>query len=218
MNTIAGHDIKLLANQFGTPLFIYDGNRITENFLQLLNTYKAYHANTAVHYSVKANSNLFILSILEKLGAGVDTSSPFEVALARKAGFPDERILYTGNYESHQDLALLNDTDITVNLDDLASFNRLCQNGIPKRISFRINPGIGRGGFEGITTAGTDAKFGIPYEKAFDAYQTAQNAGVKRFGIHMMTGSNNLEPYHFAEVTEKLMKIAGTIFNRLGTS
>ena len=180
MNTIAGHDIKSLAAQFGTPLFIYDGNRVADNFHRLLNAFKTFHPDTAVHYSVKANNNLFLLRILEKMGAGVDTSSPLEVALARRAGFSDDRILYTGNYESLQDLAVVNGTDITVNLDDLASFKRLCQTGIPKRVSFRINPGIGRGGFEGITTAGTDAKFGIPYEKAFDAYQAAQNAGVKK--------------------------------------
>ena len=84
-------------------------------------------------------------------------------------------------------------------------------------ISFRINPGIGKGGYEGITTGGTDAKFGVPYEKATHAYEVAKSEGYKRFGIHMMTGSNNLEPYYFAQVVEKLMMIAGNIFDKLGT-
>ena len=218
MKFIAGCDIKEIAGQFGTPLYIYDEKRIADNYFRLQYAFKQYYHDTVIHYSVKANSNLFLLKILNSLGAGADTSSPFEVKMARHAGFSDKKILYTGNYESMDDLSVVSGSGITINLDDINSFKRLIRSGVPERISFRINPGIGRGGFEGITTGGTDAKFGIPYEKAFDAYQFAREAGVKRFGIHMMTGSNNLEPYHFAEVTEKLMKIAGSIFNRLGVS
>ncbi|HQJ60978.1 MAG TPA: diaminopimelate decarboxylase, partial [bacterium] len=62
---------------------------------------------------------------------------------------------------------------------------------------------------------GVDAKFGIPYEKALATYKAAYDSGIKRFGMHMMTGSNNLEPFYFAEITDKLMHIAGTVFGDL---
>lgn len=218
MKEIAGHDIRELVQQHGSPLFIYDASQIRDNFRNLHDAFNKYYPDVSIHYSVKANNNLHILKTLKEVGAGADTSSPFEVKLARHAGFADSQILYTGNYESLADFSEVATSEVTLNLDDLSSFYRLIKVSAPERISFRINPGIGRGGFEGITTAGTDAKFGIPYEKAYDAYKAAYDCGIRRFGIHMMTGSNNLEPYHFAEVTEKLMKIAGSIFTKLGTS
>jgi diaminopimelate decarboxylase len=216
MKEIGGCDIKLLAEEFGTPLYVYDKRRIIENFNSLYQAFQKYYANTQIHYSVKANSNLSVLKVFESLNAGADCSSPVEVELSRKAGFDDNRILYTGNYESIQDFSQVYSKDLKINLDDVTSFKRLLKVSIPEIVSFRINPGIGRGGYEGITTAGTDAKFGVPYEKAAQAYQVAKNAGIKRYGIHMMTGSNNLEPYYFAEIVEKLMMIAHNIFEKIG--
>jgi diaminopimelate decarboxylase len=216
MNQIANCDIKLLAAKYGTPLYVYDKQKISDNYLKLKNAFEKYYPNTAIHFSVKANSNLNILKVFKELGCGADCSSPFEYLLTQKAGFDSSKILYTGNYESIDDFSTLDGNDIKLNLDDISSFRKLKQVGLPERVSFRINPGMGRGGHEGITTGGTEAKFGIPYEKAIDAYQEALDAGVQRFGIHMMTGSNNLEPYFFAEIVDKLLKIASGIFSKIG--
>lgn len=212
MDSINGLDIKQLAEEFGTPVYIYDCNRIKSNYNKLKGGLDRYYPKNSIHYSLKANSNLRILEYISSLGAGADCSSPIELELARLAGFDSSRILYTGNYESEEDLQKALELGVRINLDDISSFNRLIKFNIPEILSFRINPGIGKGGFEGITTAGSDAKFGVPYEMAYDAYKLAKDAGVKRFGIHMMTGSNNLEPYYFAEIVEKLMTIAGRIF------
>jgi diaminopimelate decarboxylase len=215
MNTIAKVDIKALAEQYGTPVYVYDKGMIIQNYSTLKNAFAKYYNKTKIHFSVKANSNIKLLQIFKEIGSGADCSSPFELILAEKAGFTQENLLYTGNYESYFDLEQALLSNVTINLDDINSFKRLIKIRLPDRISFRINPGIGRGGFEGIVTGGTDAKFGIPYEKAYDAYKLAKESGVKRFGIHMMTGSNNLEPYYFAEIVDKLMTIAGDIFTKL---
>lgn len=215
MENISNSDIRQLADQFGTPLYVYDKNQIINNYYKLRDSFRKYYENTQIHYSVKANSNLSIIKIFKELGAGVDCSSPIEIMLAEKAGLDYSNILYTGNYESPDDFRSLRGKDLKLNLDDINSFHRLIKIFTPNRVAFRINPGIGRGGYEGITTAGTDAKFGVPYERALDAYKAAKDAGIEHFGIHMMTGSNNLEPYYFAEVVEKLMKIAGRIFDKL---
>ncbi len=217
ISEIGNIDIKFLAEKYGTPLYVYDKQKIEENYTKLDSTFTKYYPKTKIHFSVKANSNLHILKIFNAMNSGADCSSPYELKLSRMAGFPDSRILYTGNYESINDFSEIQSKDIKVNLDDASSLEKLTQVITPDRISFRINPGIGRGGFEGITTGGTDAKFGVPYEKALLAYQNAQQKGIERFGIHMMTGSNNLEPYYFAEVVEKLLMIANNIFSKLGT-
>ena len=215
MDKIANYDVKALAEKYGTPLYAYDRSKIISNYKKMDETFKKYYPKTKIHFSVKANSNLNILKLFQGTGCGVDCSSPVELLLAQKAGFANDRILYTGNYESMEDLQTVSESCVTVNLDDINSFKRLLKIKKPERISFRINPGIGKGGFEGIVTAGTDAKFGVPYEKAFNAYKTAKDAGIKRFGIHMMTGSNNLEPYFFVQIIDKLMTIAGNIFKHL---
>ncbi len=215
MDKIGDIDVKYLAEKYGTPLYTYNKQQIIDNYLNLKNTFIKYYPKTSIHFSVKANSNIHILKVFQELGAGADCSSPYELKLSRMAGFPDNKILYTGNYESPDDFNEINSTDVKINLDDISSFNRLIKVFKPDRISFRINPGIGRGGYEGITTAGSDAKFGVPYEKALNAYQLAIDNGISRFGIHMMTGSNNLEPYYFAEVVEKLLLISNSIFSKL---
>ncbi len=215
MNTIAKVDIKELAKQYGTPVYVYDKGMIIQNYSTLKKAFAKYYSKTKIHFSVKANSNIKLLSIFKEIGSGADCSSPIELILAEKSGFSQENLLYTGNYESYLDLEQALLSNVTINLDDINSFKRLMKIRLPERISFRINPGIGRGGFEGIVTGGTDAKFGIPYENALEAYKLAKESGVKRFGIHMMTGSNNLEPYYFAEIVDKLMTIAGDIFTKL---
>lgn len=215
MNNIANCDIKELSKEFGTPLYVYDREKIINNYTTLKNAFDSYYYNVRIHFSIKANSNLHILKLFNSIGCGVDCSSPVEFLLAEKAGFTPDKILYTGNYESKLDLSYVAEKGVYINLDDLNSFKKLLELNTPEIISFRINPGMGRGGHEGITTGGTEAKFGIPYEKAFEAYKLAKDSGVKRFGIHMMTGSNNLEPYFFAEVVDKLMIIAGDLFTEL---
>jgi diaminopimelate decarboxylase len=218
MEKIGKIDIKTIVEEFGSPTYVYDREKIEENYVKLKSSFAKYYNKTKIHFSVKANSNVNILRIINELGGGADCSSPIEYYIAKKAGFENNNILYTGNYESYDDLSKISNEDVKLNLDDITSFNRLSKFNIPERVSFRINPGIGRGGFEGITTGGTDAKFGIPYEKALDAYKLAWDSGVRRFGIHMMTGSNNLEPYFFGEIVDKLLMIAKDIFHELGVA
>jgi diaminopimelate decarboxylase len=215
MDTIGQIDIKSLSEKYGTPVYIYDKQKIVQNYTKIKDAFAKNYQKTKIHFSVKANSNLHILKIFNEIGCGADCSSPIELELSRRAGLQDDKILYTGNYESLSDFESIKNLNIRINLDDISSFQRLIKIHKPEQISFRINPGIGRGGFEGITTAGSDAKFGVPYEMAYEAYAMAKEAGVKRFGIHMMTGSNNLEPYYFAESLDKLMTIAGRIFQKL---
>lgn len=209
MSNFSNNYLYELANNFGTPLYIYDLNKIIENYKKLEMAICQNFTNYAIHYSVKANSNIHILEIFKKLNSGVDCSSPVEIKCALKVGFNFDKIIYTGNYESFDDFSIISKYPIIVNFDDLSSFKRYLNFRKPELASFRVNPGVGKGGFEGIVTGGTDAKFGIPYELLETAYLYAKNKGITKFGIHIMTGSNILEPIYFAEVLEKLFRIVG---------
>lgn len=216
MNTIGGYDIKKLAAAFGTPLYVYDADILKNRAHSLIQAFSQEISGFRICYAVKANTNPAIMAIFRKAGLSADCASPVELQLAKLAGFSPSEIMYTGCCESADDLDFAFKSGACVNLDSLESLERLIRSGIPDTISFRINPGVGRGAYAGITTGGTEAKFGIPAKIAAQAYKMAYDAGIRRFGIHMMTGSGNLEPAFFAQMTELLCDIAGDIFNPLG--
>jgi len=138
---------KVLAEEFETPLYVYDSGRITENYYRLKGALDKYYPKKNIQFSVKANSNLAVLNHFRKIGSGADCSSPSELKFSLMAGFDKNDILYTGNYESLEDLSYVSSIEgIKLNLDDINSFKRFLKFKVPERVSFRINPGIGRGG------------------------------------------------------------------------
>ena len=124
--------------------------------------------------------------------------------------------VYTGNYESIEDLKTAFNAGAEINLDDLNSFNRLKTIGVPEYISFRLNPGKGHGQFKGIITGGKDSKFGIPKEKIVEAYKEAKSFGVKRFGLQCHAGSSTLDAEPFSDIAEQILKSAREVEDSLG--
>lgn len=211
-----GCDVRDLAEEFGTPLYVYSQNRIQKNYRRLLNAYQACYPKFRVYYAVKANNNPAIVNILATEGSGADASCISEILIAQRAGVPAEKILYSGVYNATKDLKYAVDNHVQLNLEDISQLDRLASISVPDSLCFRINPGIGGSGAEGLIFAGPDAKFGIIERDVEQAYAKAKKLGVKKFGIHMMTGSNILSPDYFEEVVEKLLDIAGPISQKLG--
>lgn len=213
---IDGANTIELAKEFGTPLYVYSKNRIRENYKRLLNAFQKRRKNYKLFYAIKANNSISILKILKEVGAGVDASGPAEIMLAQKAGFKADKILYTGNYQSDEELKFAFESKVMINLDDISLLPRLLKFGTPEFLSFRINPGIGKGKFKQLIFAGPDAKFGVPENKVIEAYKLAKEAGIKRFGIHMMTGSCILDPEYFELITKKMLEIVENVINEIG--
>lgn len=213
-----GCDVRHLAEEFGTPLYVYSQNRIQNNYRRLVKAYQTYYPNFQVYYAVKANNNPAIVKILADEGAGADASCVPEIVIAKQAGVPADRILYSGVYNANKDLRYAAENKVRLNLEDVSQLDRLAAISVPKSLCFRINPGLGGSGAEGLIFAGPDAKFGIIERDVELAYTTAKKLGVRNFGIHMMTGSNILAPDYFEEVVEKLLDIAGPISQKLGIS
>ena len=213
-----GCDVPQLAEQFGTPLYVYSQNRIQKNYRRLNAAYRALYPNFQIYYAVKSNNNPAIVKILAEEGAGADASCIPEILIAGQAGIPSEKILYSGVYNANTDLKYAVENCVRLNLEDISQLDRLSSISIPDSLCFRINPGLGGSGAEGLIFAGPDAKFGIIERDVEHAYAKAKKLGVKRFGIHMMTGSNILSPEYFEEVVEKLLDIAGPTSQKLGIS
>jgi len=205
-----------LAARFDTPLYVISEQRIRDNYNRLRNALTRNYQQTRIYYAAKANANLSVLKILESENAYIDAVSPGEVSLALKAGFPAERIMFTGTSVRNDELQFLTDSNITINVDSLSQLNRLLKITVPNLLSVRINPEIGAGHHSHVITAGKNSKFGIWEENALEAYATAKKAGVERFGIHMHVGSGVLDKEPFVLALEKLLSIAKRVHEQVG--
>ena len=204
-----------LAKLYDTPLYVYDETRIRENIRNLARAFKKYYSNFQVYYSLKANNNLALLKIIKSENCFIDASSLGEIYLAKKSGFTHDQILYSGFYHRNEELQYAIKKNVLINLEDISQIDRLFKYGKPEFLSLRVNPGIGKGKFNGLIVAGPDGKFGILERDILKAYEKAKAYGVKRFGIHMMTGSCISEEAYFSQITGRLLDIAGMVAKKL---
>ena len=211
--------VTLLAQTYGTPTYVYEENRIRANFRRALSAFKKYYPNFRFFYAIKANNNLAVANILRQEGAGIDAASVNEILLAKKLGLGGDDVMFSGNFLSDEDIRQGLESGVIFNLDDISLLPRVLKYGKPERISFRVNPGYGKsdvGDF--VTNAGPDAKFGVHPEQVMNAYRMARDAGIKRFGAHMMPGSCIRDPEYFKFITEILMDLIGRAAAELGIS
>jgi diaminopimelate decarboxylase len=207
-----------LAEAFDTPLYVISENRVRDNYRRLRSALTRNYEKIRVYYAAKANSNLSVLKILENEGACLDAVSPGEVFMALTTGFPAERILFTGTSVRNDELKFLADANITVNVDSLSQLDRLLKIRVPEALSVRVNPEIGAGHHDHCITAGKNTKFGLWENNAVNAYKTAKEAGVERFGIDMHVGSGVLNVEPFVLALDKLLSVAKRVHDEVGVS
>jgi diaminopimelate decarboxylase len=199
---VAGRDAAALAERYGTPLYIYGKDRILERYARLEDALARYSPLPArICYAMKANPHRGILRLLQRRGAWIDAVSPCEVETALKAGFPAERIIFTGTSVSRADLRSVFAVDgLTVNIDaaeqlDLMSEVKPDFPAREIRVSVRWNPGIGRGFNARVITAGkrssdgTPIKFGVEAKKVLGVFTRARKLGFRPVGLHQHLGS-----------------------------
>src|SRR3989338_9468842 len=207
--------IMEVLESYKTPFHIYDEKGIIDNAKKLkkafgvLNGFKEY-------FAVKALPNPFILKILKEQGFGADCSSLPELILANKAGITGENIMFTSNYTPAEEFIKAKELGAIINLDDITHLPVLEEAaGIPSLVCFRYNPCNSRKGNE-IIGKPEEAKYGLTKEQLFEAYKIMQNKGVKRFGLHTMVISNELNEDYFIETANMLFDLAIEINNKLG--
>ena len=215
---VDGVSATALAERFGTPLYVISEKRIRDNYNRLYKALSGNYQQIRIYYAAKANANLSVLEILGAEGAYVDAVSTGEVALALKAGFPAERILFTGTSVRNDELKFLVDSNVTINVDSLSQLDRLLRIAVPSLLSVRVNPEIGAGHHSHVITAGKQSKFGVWEEDALKAYSIAKKAGVERFGIHMHVGSGILDVEPYVLALENLLNIAKRVNEQVGVA
>lgn len=178
-----------LADRFGTPLYVYHAEKIKEQYEKLTSGFSVVDAR--FFFACKALTNINILKYLHSLGCGIDCSSINEVKLALHAGVPPEKILYTSNGISFEEIQEAVEAGVHVNIDSLSNlekFGKKYGNGYP--VGVRIRPNILAGGNLKISTGHEKSKFGIPVDQLdlLKALVSKYNINIKALHIH--TGSD----------------------------
>tara|TARA_B000000475_G_scaffold54104_1_gene42487 strand:- start:98 stop:1312 length:1215 start_codon:yes stop_codon:yes gene_type:complete len=200
-------DLLRAVKMFGSPSYVYDASKIKKQYNRLITSFKTVK-NLKINYAVKALSNLSILKYINHLGAGIDTVSIQEVVIGIKAGFSPDKIIYTPNGVSINEIIKVSKMGVNINIDNL---NMLEQFGslhpeIP--VCIRINPHVMAGGNNKISVGHIDSKFGISIHQIPLLLRIVKNTNIKVNGIHMHTGSDILDIEVFIHAAEILFDTA----------
>ncbi|MFA6514285.1 MAG: diaminopimelate decarboxylase [Patescibacteria group bacterium] len=201
-----------IVQRFGTPFHIYDEVGIVRNG-EVLKTLFPGFPDFQEFFAVKACPNVIILKIMLKLGFGFDCSSIPELEMCRMVGAKGEQIMFTSNNTSPEEFtAALKSGGCILNLDDISMISKLPS--MPELICFRYNPGATREG--GIFIGNpVEAKYGVRDDQIVEAYRLAGERGAKRFGLHTMICSNELNHLYIAETVKMLLDVAARIQKEL---
>ncbi|HHB92103.1 MAG TPA: diaminopimelate decarboxylase [Thioploca sp.] len=203
-------ELEQIIERYPTPFYLYDEIGIQNN-AQQLNTAFAWNNGFKEYFAVKANPNPYLIKLLKNQNFGMDCSSLPELLLAEKCGIVAEEIMFSSNNTPVEEFIKAIELGAIINLDDISHIDFLKQQAsLPELICFRYNPGNLR---TGSTIIGypEEAKFGFTCEQLFTGYKLAKQYGIKRFGIHAMIASNELDPNYFIETAEMLFKLVKEI-------
>ena len=204
--------LPTITRHFPTPFHIYDEKGIKDTGEQLKKAFSNIDCFRE-YYAVKALPNPRILSIMAEMGFGFDCSSIAELILARQAGGRGDDLMFTSNNTSGEDFAVAAaDGGSIINLDDISLLDKL--DTVPELLCFRYNPGSRRDGNDIIGNP-VESKYGVSHDQIVDAYRKAQQMGVKRFGLHTMLASNELNYSYMVQTADMLLRLIEEIAEEL---
>jgi len=204
---IQGISFQSLANEFGTPLYIYDAAKIVKQIQHLKSAFS--DSDIKIKYAAKALTNISILKLMRKNGIGVDVVSMQEAQIALKAGFLGKEIMFTPNCVAFEEIVQGVDLGLNINLDNLTvlgKFGEKYGNGYPCGI--RLNPHILAGGNIKISTGHSHSKFGISIQQLPDIMELVERYKIMVNGLHIHTGSEITEIDVFLKMAEILFGAA----------
>ncbi|HEX6222901.1 MAG TPA: diaminopimelate decarboxylase [Chryseolinea sp.] len=210
--TIQGQNVLDLAQQFGTPLYVYDGEKIAHQIKTLKNAFS--DVDIRVKYAAKALTNISVLKLIRKHGAGIEVVSLGEAHIAMKAGYTPAEIVFTPSGVDFSEIVEGVEMGLSINIDNLSSLQKFgdrYKNSYPCGI--RINPHIMAGGNYKISTGHSNSKFGISIYQFPQIMEIVQRHGVQIKGLHIHTGSEIAETDVFIKMAEILFGMAADFPN-----
>lgn len=200
-------DLVKLAEEFGSPLYIYDAEKIKSQYDRLSSAFSKV-PRLRINYAVKALSNIAILQLLKSIGSNLDTVSIQEVKLGLYAGFKPEQIIYTPNGVSFEEIEEAAGLGVQINIDNLSVLEHFGTKHPKVPVCIRINPHVMAGGNSNISVGHIDSKFGISIHQMPHILRIVENTKMHINGIHMHTGSDILDIEVFLYAAEILFEAA----------
>lgn len=200
-------DLVALTKEFGTPLYVYDAEKIVHQLRTLKTAFSG--SDVKIKYAAKALTNLSILKLLRAHGSDVDVVSIEEAQLALKAGFKPAQIMFTPSGVDFNEIVEGVNRHLTVNLDNLSileKFGKKYQGNYP--CSIRLNPHIMAGGNYKISTGHSNSKFGISVFQLPEIHALVNRYSMRINGLHIHTGSDITESEVFLKMAEILFGVA----------
>ena len=211
---IGGLDATLLAEKYGTPLYVYDVSMIRENARAFTNTFKELGVKGRVAYASKAFSSIAMIQVIKQEGLCLDVVSEGELYTALQAGFPPERIHMHGNNKSYNEISMAIEHNIGCIVIDNYYEIELISAILEKQnktidVLMRVTPGIEAKTHQYIMTGNEDSKFGFNLqngqaEKAFTILHNHKSINFN--GLHCHIGSQIFETNRFELAAEILFK------------
>jgi len=204
---IQGVNVLDLCEEFGTPLYVYDAQKIVSQYQKLKNAFEG--VDIKIKYAAKALTNQSILKLLQKAGAGADVVSIQEVKLALMAGFTPDNIMFTPNCADYKEIQEAVALGVTVNIDNLPFLEKFGQEfGSTYPICVRVNPHIDAGGNVKIMTGHKRSKFGISIDQMDQVYALTDQYKLKVEGVHVHSGSDFKNAEAFVQAAEVVFQVA----------
>ena len=200
-------DLLSITHTFGSPVYVYDANKISSQYERLTKAF-AVVPSLRINYAMKALSNVSILKLMRKLGAGLDTVSIEEVKLGLHAGFAPEQIIFTPNGVSMEEIEEAASLGVQLNIDNLSILEQFGSKHPQVPVCIRINPHVMAGGNANISVGHIDSKFGISIHQIPHILRIVENTKMHINGIHMHTGSDILDIDVFLYAAEILFDTA----------
>ncbi len=209
---IQGLNVLDIAQQFGTPLYVYDGDKIAHQVRTLKNAFS--DTDIKVKYAAKALTNISVLKLIRKHGAGIEVVSLEEAKIAMKAGYTSPEIVFTPSGVDFSEIVEAADLGLAINIDNLSTLQKFgdkYKNTYP--CGLRLNPHILAGGNYKISTGHSNSKFGISIFQFQQIMEIVQKHGIQVKGLHIHTGSEIAETDVFIKMAEILFSMAGDFPN-----
>jgi diaminopimelate decarboxylase len=208
MSTVLKHaQLVDIANEFGTPVYIYHAEKIKEQYNKLASAFNK--SDVRFFYACKALSNVNVLRYMQQLGASLDCVSINEVKLGLMAGFSNDQILFTPNCVDLQEILEAKELGVILNIDNISILEQYGHKfGGSYPVCVRLNPHIMAGGNFKISTGHIDSKFGISIHQMRHIERVIKSTGIQVKGIHMHTGSEIKDVNVFLQGLDVMFEIA----------
>ena len=215
--------LEEIAAKWPTPFHIYDAKAIRENAKRLKKAF-SWNKGFREYFAVKAAPNPHLMKLLQEFDFGSDCSSMAELVLSEKVGNVGDKIMFTSNDTPAEEFLKAWELGAIINLDDITHWDFLektvaaheqAPNWSERIMCCRYNPGPLKGG-NAIIGKPEEAKYGFTREQLFACYRQMKEAGVKRFGLHTMVASNELDPEYIIDTAKLLFGLVADISHEVG--